>query len=315
MKNTRNSNDFSRRKFIKTSSALAASTIILPLGNSQLYGKNTSLIKEFTNPKVTLNNGVKMPLLGFGTNTLKDEIGINAIADAISLGYRLIDTATIYGNEQFVGKGIKQSGIDRKELFITSKLWVDDSGYESTKKAFQTSLDKLQTDYLDLYLIHRPRGDVKGTWKAMEELYGEDKIKAIGLSNFDPQQIKELMAYAKVNPTVDQIETHVFFQQEEMNEALKELNIQHEAWSPFAAARNEVFTNEKLATIGKKYGKTNAQVCLRWHYQRGIVTIARTKNKAHMAENLNIFDFELSKEDINTITTLDQNKTAFPEWG
>ena len=254
-------------------------------------------------------------MIGFGTNTLKDDIGINAVADAISLGYRLIDTATIYGNEQFVGQGIKKSGIDRDKLFITSKLWVDDSGYESTKKAFKTSLDKLQTDYLNLYLIHRPRGDVKGTWKAMEELYKAGKIKAIGLSNFDPQQIKELMAYAEVKPMVDQIETHVFFQQDEMNQALKDMNIQQESWSPFAASKNNIFSNETLAAIGKQYGKTNAQVSLRWLYQRGIVAIPRSKNKKHMAENIDIFDFELSEADLQTISKMDLDKTAFPEWG
>ena len=256
-----------------------------------------------------------MPILGFGTNTLKGDIGINAVADAISLGYRLIDTATIYGNEQFVGQGIKKSGIDRKELFITSKLWVDDSGYESTKKAFKTSLDKIGTDYLDLYLIHRPRGDVKGTWKAMEDLYKEGRIKAIGLSNFEPAHLKELMSYAKETPVLNQIETHAFFQQFEAYDALPALNIQHEAWSPLAEGRNGIFTNETLAAIGKKYGKNNAQVSLRWHYQRGIVAIPRSKNKSHMAENLDIFDFELSEDDVNTISGLDLNKTQFPEWG
>ena len=315
MKDTHIFNKTSRRQFLKTSSALAASTTLLPFGTTQLFAANMSGNPEVSIPTVTLNNGVHMPILGFGTNTLVNEIGINAVADAISLGFRLIDTATIYGNEQFVGQGIKKSGIDRKELFVTSKLWVDDSGYESTKMAFQTSLDKLKTDYLDLYLIHRPRGDVKGTWLAIEELYKEGKIRAIGLSNFEPHQIEELMSYAKVNPAVNQIETHAFFQQYEAYKALPEMNIQHEAWSPLAEGRNGIFTNETLAAIGKKYGKNNAQVSLRWHYQRGIVAIPRSKNKAHMMENLNIFDFELSDEDVQTISTLDLNKTQFPEWG
>jgi 2,5-diketo-D-gluconate reductase A len=294
---------------------MAASTMLLPLGTTQLFGNNKHDKAEVSIPMVTLNNGIQMPILGFGTNTLVGDIGINAVADAISVGFRLIDTATIYGNEQFVGQGIKISGINRKELFITSKLWVDDSGYESTKKAFQTSLDKLQTDYLDLYLIHRPRGDVKGTWLAMEELYREGKIRAIGLSNFEPHQIQELMSYAKVNPVINQIETHAFFQQYEAYKALPAMKIQHEAWSPLAEGRNGIFANETLAAIGKKYGKNNAQVSLRWHYQRGIVAIPRSQNKTHMKENLDIFDFELSDKDVQTISTLDLNKTQFPEWG
>ena len=230
------------------------------------------------------------------------------------MGYRLIDTATIYGNEESVGKGIKQSGIDRKELFITSKLWVDDSGYESTKKAFETSLNKLQLDYLDLYLIHRPRGDVKGTWKAMEELYKEGKIRAIGVSNFEDNHLDELISEFEVKPAVNQIETHTFFQQENANKSLKKYGIQMEAWSPFAQGRNEHITNQVLAEIGKKYNKTNAQVSLRWHFQRGIVAIPRSSQKAHMKENLEIFDFELSKTEMKTISALDLNKTQFPEW-
>jgi 2,5-diketo-D-gluconate reductase A len=266
-------------------------------------------------PTVSLNNGVKMPILGFGTNTLRGDVGVRCVSDAISEGYRLIDTAHIYGNEEAVGEGIKTSGIDRKELFITSKLWVDDAGYEGTKKAFETSLKKLGSDYLDLYLIHRPRGDVKGSWKAMEELYEAGKIKAIGVSNFLPEQLDELNSYAKVEPVINQIETHVFFQEKISYPYLKKSNTQIEAWSPFAAGRNNIFSNPTLATIGKKYNKTIAQVCLRWHYQRGVVAIPRSSQKAHMIENLNIFDFELSDEDMKTITTLDLNRTQFPEWG
>lgn len=314
MKDIHVSDNTNRRQFLKASAALAASATLLPFGSTQLFGANKPGKPKVSIPTVTLNNGIKMPILGFGTNTLVNDIGINAVADAISMGYRLIDTATVYGNEQFVGEGIKKSGIDRKELFITSKLWVDDSGFESTKKAFQTSVDKLKTDYLDLYLIHRPRGDVKGTWLAMEEMYKAGRIKAIGLSNFEPNQIKELMSYAKINPTVNQIETHVFFQEFEAYKALPGMNIQHEAWSPLAEGRNGIFTNETLAAIGKKYGKNNAQVSLRWHYQRGIVAIPRSKNKAHMMENLNIFDFELNDKDVQTISGLDLNKTQFPEW-
>jgi 2,5-diketo-D-gluconate reductase A len=255
-----------------------------------------------------------MPVLGFGTLYLNDEVGVRCVADAISLGYRLIDTATVYGNEASVGGGIKKSGTRREELFITSKLWVDDSGYENAKKAFQTSLDKLGLDYLDLYLYHRPRGDVKGSWKAMDELYKDGKIRAIGVSNFETRHLDELMSYAKIKPAVNQIETHAFFQQDKAKETLKQYGIQMEAWSPLAQGRNGLFTNEILAVIGRKYNKTNAQVSLRWHYQRGIVAIPRTSQKAHMLENLNIFDFELDESDMTTITSLDLDITQFPEW-
>lgn len=265
-------------------------------------------------PTVTLNNGVKMPILGFGTLELRDSVGINSVAKAISLGYRLIDTAPIYGNETEVGAGIKKSGIDRKELFITTKLWVDDMGYEGAKKALESSLQKLGVDYIDLYLIHRPRGDIKGSWQAMEELYEAGKIKAIGVSNFDSAQLNELLSYAKIKPAVNQIETHPFFQQFEAQDMLKKLNIQMEAWSPFAGGRNGIFDNPVLAAIGKKYNKTNAQVALRWLVQRGIVSIPRTDNEKYMLENISIFDFELDDADVKEIATLDLNTTQFPEW-
>ena len=303
-----------RRKFLQTGSVLAASALILPLGTQQIFGSeklNTLLVSI---PNAMLNNGVEMPMLGFGTNTLRGEVGVKSVSQAISVGYRLIDTAHIYGNEEFVGKGIKQSGIKREELFVTSKLWVDDAGYESTKEAFELSLNKLGTDYLDLYLIHRPRGDVKGSWQAMEELHKEGKIKAIGISNFDQKQIDELMTYAKIKPAVNQIETHVFNQQTEAHKYLNKSDIQMEAWSPFAAGRNGIFTNETIATIGKKYNKVNAQVCLRWLFQRGVIAIPRSKQKAHMIENLDIFDFELSDADMKTIEKLDLKVTQFPEW-
>ena len=265
-------------------------------------------------PTVKLNNGVEMPILGFGTLELRGQVGINSVAEAISFGYRLFDTANIYGNEEFVGQGIKKSGIDRKELFITTKLWVADMGYESTKKAFEVSMKKLGVDYIDLYLIHRPRGDVKGSWKAMEELYAEGKIKAIGVSNFNEAQLNELLSYAKVKPAINQIETSPFFQQFADQEMLKKMGIQGEAWSPFAGGRGGIFTNPVLAAIGKKYRKSNAQITLRWIIQRGIVTIPRTSDLAYMAENLRIFDFELSEDDMKQIATLDLNVTQFPEW-
>ena len=303
-----------RRSFLQNGSVLAASTIILPLGSQQIFGSEKVNTLFSSIPKAKLNNGVEMPMLGFGTNTLRDELGVKSVADAISVGYRLIDTAKIYGNEESVGEGIKKSGIKREELFITSKLWVDDAGYDSTKDAFELSINKLGTDYLDLYLIHRPRGDVKGSWQAMEELHMEGKIKAIGISNFNEHQIDGLMAYAKVKPAVNQIETHVFNQQIEAHKYLKKSDIQMEAWSPFAAGRNGIFTNKTIADIGKKYNKRNAHVCLRWLFQRGIVSIPRSSNKAHMIENLDIFDFELSESDMNTIAQLDLNLTQFPEW-
>ena len=255
-----------------------------------------------------------MPMLGFGTMSLNGSVGERCVADAISLGYRLIDTATIYGNEESVGAGIKLSGIKREELFVTSKVWVDDSGYEKTKMAFNTSLNKLGLDYLDLYLIHRPRGDVKGSWKAMEELYKEGKISAIGLSNFESGQVNDIIVNNKVKPAVNQIETHAFFQQPKAYEALKQNDVQMEAWAPLAEGRNGLFKKQTLTAIGKKYNKSNAQVSLRWHYQRGIVAIPRTSQKAHMIENLNIFDFELDLSDMKTISNLDLNTTQFPEW-
>lgn len=314
MKKEKHSSNIKRRAFLKRSSKFAAATILLGLGGSKLFGAININQSKNSIPFVTLNNGIQMPMLGFGTNTLNGEICSKCVSDAISVGYRLIDTAHIYGNEEYVGKGIKQNGIKREELFITSKLWVDDSGYESTKKAFETSINKLGLEYLDLYLIHRPRGDVKGSWKAMEELLSEGKIRAIGVSNFEPNQIDDLMEYADIKPAINQIETHVFFQQNATLDYLKKSEVQMEAWSPFAAGRNNIFSNQTLEEIGKKYTKSIAQVCLRWHYQRGIVTIPRSSQKVHMIENLAIFDFKLEDSDMQTIAKLDLNTTQFPEW-
>lgn len=307
-------NELNRRQFLKVTTKFTAATIFIGLGSSELFGANTGNQKKISIPTVTLNNGVVMPILGFGTNTLADAVGIQSVSEAISVGYRLIDTAHIYGNEAAVGEGIKQSGIDRKELFLTSKLWVDFAGYDNTKKAFETSIKKLGVDYLDLYLIHRPRGDVKGSWKAMEELVAAGKIRAIGVSNFDPEQMKELMSYAKISPAINQIETNVFFQEKDLYPFLKGSATQMEAWSPLAAGRSGIFSNPTLAAIGTKYQKSIAQVCLRWHFQRGVVAIPRSSKKAHMIENLNIFDFELTESDMQTIATLDLNTTQFPEW-
>jgi 2,5-diketo-D-gluconate reductase A len=247
--------------------------------------------------------------------TLNGNTGVKCVADAISLGYRLIDTAKVYGNEVCVGEGIKQRGIQREELFVTSKLWKDDMGYDKAKKGFQTSIDKLKMEYLDLYLIHRPSGgDWKGSWKAMEELYHDGKIKAIGMSNANFAQLDELMASSEVKPAVHQIETHAFFQEGKDNDYLKQHGIQHEAWSPFAEGRHGLFSNEALAAIGKKHNKSVAQVCLRWHLQRGIVAIPRSRQKEHIAENLDIFDFSLDDSELTSIAQLDLNTTQFPEW-
>ncbi|HLF36274.1 MAG TPA: aldo/keto reductase [Cyclobacteriaceae bacterium] len=313
MKTTQRSGKMKRREFVKKGVNIATAGMFMGFAHPKLFGRafspSETLIEE-----ITLNNGIKMPVLGFGTLYLRDDVGVNCVAEAISLGYRLIDTAKVYENEKSVGGGIRKSGIDRKELFVTSKLWVDDSGYEPTKKAFQVSLDNLGLDYLDLYLIHRPRGDVKGAWIAMEELYKEGKIRAIGVSNFEAGHLDELLSYAKVKPAVNQIETHSFFQQEKANQLLKQHGIRHEAWSPFAQGRNGLFTNETLAAIGKKYKKSNAQVSLRWHVQRGITAIPRSSQKSHMAENLDIFDFVLDESDLKLIASLDKNITQFPEW-
>jgi 2,5-diketo-D-gluconate reductase A len=314
MKTKNYSGGIERRKFLKTSAAFAASTMFFSLGGFELLGSNSSSKAQPNIPLVTLNNGIKMPILGFGTFMLRDELCKNSVSDAISLGYRLIDTATVYGNEEAVGAGIKQSGINRKELFITSKVWIKDPAYENAKKEFEISLNKLGTDYLDLYLIHRPRGDFKATWKAMEELYEAGKIRAIGISNFEPNQLDELKSIAKIQPAVNQIESHAFFQEESALENLQEHHVQMEAWAPFAEGRNGLFSNEILAAIGKKYNKSTAQVSLRWHLQRGVVAIPRSSKNEHRIENLDVFDFKLDDADLKAIASLDLNKTQFPEW-
>lgn len=314
MKNNNQSEGIKRRDFLKTSSVFAAAALFLPLSGFKFPDATGTMQAGNLIPTVKLNNGITMPMIGLGTHSLNGAICERSVSEAISVGYRLIDTAKVYGNEESVGIGIKQSGVKREELFVTSKLWVDDSGYENAKKAFETTLNKLGLEYLDLYIIHRPRGDVKGSWKAMEELYEKGKIRAIGVSNFEPEQLADLMTYAKIKPANNQIETHVFFQEPKLYDVLKKEKVQMQAWSPLAAGRNGIFSNQTLAEIGKKYNKSIAQVCLRWHYQRGIVTIPRSSQKAHMIENLNIFDFELDKSDLKTIATLDLNKTVFPEW-
>ncbi len=261
---------------------------------------------------VKLNNGVEMPILGFGVYQINDQqVCEESVVEAIKAGYRLIDTAAIYGNEEAVGRAIKRCGIKREELFITTKLWINDAGYEKAKKAFEISLKKLGLDYLDLYLIHQPYGDVYGSWRAMEELYKEGKIKAIGVSNFEPDRLIDLILNNKVVPAVNQIETHPFCQQIKAGEYLKEKQVQLESWGPFAEGKNNLFSNEKIKKIAAKYNKSIAQVILRWLIQRGIVCIPKSTHKERIIENFNVFDFELSDEDMQIIKSLDQGSSCF----
>lgn len=261
---------------------------------------------------VTLNNGVEMPILGFGVFQVTDLAECErSVLDAINTGYRLIDTAQSYLNEEAVGKAIKQSGVAREELFITTKLWIQENGYEGAKKAFEASLKKLQLDYLDLYLIHQPYGDVYGEWRAMQELYKEGRVKAIGVSNFHPDRLMDLIVNNEVIPAINQIETHPFHQQIETQRFLLENNIQIESWGPFAEGKNNVFHNEVLALIGKKYNKTIAQVILRWLTQRGVVVIPKSVRKERMEENFNSLDFKLGTEDMEAIKTLDTKASLF----
>jgi 2,5-diketo-D-gluconate reductase A len=263
-------------------------------------------------PSVTLNNGLEMPILGFGVFQVPDlEECERSVSDAIETGYRLIDTAASYGNEEAVGKAIQKSGVARSEIFVTTKLWIQDAGYESTKQAFQRSLDKLKLDYLDLYLIHQPYGDVYGAWRAMQELYREGRIKAIGVSNFYPDRLMDFIVHNEVVPAVNQIETHPFHQQIETQKFLKENNVQIESWGPFAEGKNNIFSNDVLLSIAEKQGKSVAQVILRWLTQRGVVAIPKSVRKERMTENFNIFDFELSAEDMNAIATLHSKQSAF----
>jgi 2,5-diketo-D-gluconate reductase A len=262
--------------------------------------------------KVILNNGVEMPILGFGVFQVPDLRECeSSVINAIETGYRLIDTAASYMNETAVGNAIKKSGIIRKDLFITTKLWVQDTGYEKTKKAFEKSLSKLQLDYLDLYLIHQPYGDVHGSWRAMEELYKEGKVKAIGVSNFQPDRVMDLIAFNEVIPAVNQIETHPFNQQIETQKFLTENKVQIESWGPFAEGKNNLFQNELLLSIATKYKKSIAQVVLRWLTQRGVVAIPKSVKKERIKENFNIFDFELNSDDLSSIATLDMKKSSF----
>lgn len=260
----------------------------------------------------TLNNGIVMPMLGFGVFQMTDAAECEAaVTEAIRVGYRLIDTAAAYGNEEAVGRAISTSAIPREELFLTTKLWLADAGYEKTKQAFERSLERLQLDYLDLYLIHQPFGDVYGAWRAMEELYEAGRIRAIGVSNFQPDRVMDLIVHNRVVPAINQIETHPFCQQTQTAKFLGDNGVQIESWGPFAEGRNNLFTDPVLSQVAKKHGRSIAQVVLRWLLQRGVVSIPKSVRPERIVENFKIFDFELDDKDMETIASLDTGKSAF----
>jgi 2,5-diketo-D-gluconate reductase A len=261
---------------------------------------------------VELNNGVKMPILGYGVFQIPDhEQCEKCVLDAIEVGYRLIDTAQGYGNEVAVGNAIRKCGVPREELFITTKIWISSYGYENAKKSIEGSLERLQLDYVDLLLIHQPFNDYYGTYRAMEELYKEGKLRAIGVSNFYPDRLIDLIKYNEVVPAVNQVETHVFNQQVKAREIMKKYGVQIQAWAPFAEGKNNLFSNETLNAIGDKYNKSSAQVALRYLIQIGVSVIPKTVNKERMKQNIDVFDFELSNEDMDAIAALDRGETLF----
>lgn len=256
---------------------------------------------------ITLNNGLKMPLLGFGTYLLRDGSACEqSVLNALNIGYRLIDTAGAYYNEESVGRAVKKSGVKREEIFVTTKFLPEVPGYEKAKRAFETSLKKLGLDYIDLYLIHLPQGDVNSSWTAMEDLYKEGKARAIGVSNFNMNQVQDLLNQHRVIPAVNQVETHPFSQKTEMQKALKSHGIQLESWAPFAQGKNNLFNNELLKALSSKYNKSIAQVVLRWLIQKEVVVIPKSADPKRINENFNVFDFVLSSEDMTTIKSLDK---------
>ena len=262
--------------------------------------------------QVTLNNGIQMPVLGFGVFQIADQQECErSVIDAIEAGYRLIDTAASYMNEEAVGRGLRASGVRREELFVTTKLWVQDAGFERTLQAIDKSLKRMQLDYLDLYLIHQPFGDVHGSWRAMEQAHRAGKLRAIGVSNFQPDRLMDIKAFNEVAPAVNQVEVNPFHQQAESVAFMRDNGVQAEAWAPFAEGRNNLFTNAVLAGIAKKYGKSVGQVVLRWLVQRGIVALAKSVRKERMVENLDVFDFQLDDADMAGIATLETGKSSF----
>ena len=261
---------------------------------------------------VTLNNGAKMPQLVFVVFQIQDlSLCEQAVLDAIETGYRLIDTASVYSNETAVGAAIEGCGVARKDLFLTTKLWVQDAGYDAAKRAVEASLQNLKTDYLDLYLIHRPFGDYYGAWRAMEELHEQGVLRSIGLSNFTSDRLVDLVMNNRVTPAVNQIECHPFYQQQSAIDLMREYQIQPEAWAPFAEGKHGLFSNETLSKIGAKYGKSAAQVVLRWNLQRGVVVIPKSTHKERMTQNIDVFDFALTDEEMASVAALDRNETLF----
>lgn len=260
---------------------------------------------------VTLNNGVTMPQLGFGVFQIPEDQTEQVVRDAVDAGFRLFDTAAAYGNEEALGRALATCGVSRDELFITTKLWLTDASYDGAKHAFAESMKKLGLDYLDLYLIHQPLNDYYGAWRAMEDLYKEGVIRAIGVANFYPDRLADLIAFNEVTPAVNQIECNVYFQQEKAQAYMKSKGVQMESWAPFAEGKNDLFGNKTLQAIGKKYGKTVAQVVLRWQLQRGIVCIPKTVKPERMAQNMDVFDFTLTDEDIKAIESLDTGVSQF----
>lgn len=260
---------------------------------------------------VTLSNGVKMPQLGYGVYQVTKEECERCVLDALEVGYRSIDTAQSYFNEEEVGQAIEKSGIDRKEIFLTSKVWIEHFGYEECKQSVLESMEKLRTDYLDLMLLHQPFGDTYGAWRALEELYDEGKLRAIGISNHYVDRMVEFANFTRIKPMVNQMEVHPLNQQKNLKEWADKYDIALEAWAPFGEGRNGLFENEVLQKIGQKYGKTTAQVMLRWHIQRGVIVIPKSVHKERMIENLNVFDFALSEEDMKQITQMDTATSAF----
>lgn len=261
---------------------------------------------------VTLNNGVKLPQLGFGTYQIKDPAECERVVrDAIDVGYRLIDTAASYGNEEAVGKAVRECGLPREELFVTTKLWISDTSYEGARRGFENSMRRLGLDYLDLYLIHQPLSDYYGAWRAMTELCREGRIRAIGVCSFYPDRLADLIAFHDMPPAVNQVECNVFFQQQKAQEYMQSKGVQMQSWAPFAEGHNDLFHNETLKAIGDQYGKSVAQVVLRWQLQRGIVCIPKSTKKERMEQNFDVFDFTLSDQDMAAIAALDTGVSSF----
>ncbi len=260
---------------------------------------------------VTLNNGIRMPMLGYGVYQVSNAECERCVLDAISVGYRAIDTAQSYGNEEAVGSAVQKCGVPRDELFLTTKVWISNAGYEAAKDSIDRSLQKLRTDYIDLLLIHQPFGDYYGTYRAMEEAYKAGKLRAIGVSNFYPDRLIDLCQFVEVTPAVNQVETHVFQQQKTAHEYMEKYGVQHESWGPFAEGRKDFFSNPVLTEIGRKYGKSSAQTALRFLLQSNVVVIPKSTHKERMAQNIDVFDFALSEADMEAIRKLDEGESLF----